>query len=83
MSLSPRLLIREIAAWNAWSTARDSVANAARSAIRMPCVLSIVPRRAIRRPFWSGGLFSLLRLRGSGWMGRTLFEELAHLEFGD
>lgn len=65
MSLSPRLLIREIAAWKAWSTARDSVAKAARSATRMPCVLSIVPRRAILRPFWSGGVvFLVFWLRG-------------------
>jgi hypothetical protein len=86
MSLSPRLLIREIAAWKAWSIARDSVANAARSATRMPSVLSIVPRRAILRPFWSGGegvFFLVFWLRGEGWMRRTLFEELPHLEFGD
>lgn len=84
MSLSPRLLIRVIAAWKAWRIARDSVAKAARSATRMPCVLSIVPRRAILRPFWSGGGFFLVFwLRGEGWMRRTLFEELVHLEFGD
>lgn len=84
MSLSPRLLIREIAAWKAWRISRDSVANTARSAIKMPCVLSIVPRRAILRPFWSGGGFFLaFWLRGEGWMRRTLFEELGHLEFAD
>lgn len=83
MSLSPKLLIREIAEWKAWSTARDSVAKAARSAVKMPCVLSIVPRRAIRRPFWSRGAFFSLLVAGVEWMSRTLFEELAHLEFGD
>lgn len=76
--------MREIAAWKAWSIARDSVAKAARSATRMPWVLSIVPRRAILRPFWSGGVFFLVFwLRGEGSMRRTLFEELVHLEFGD
>lgn len=81
MSLSPRLLIRAIAAWKAFRTARDSVANAARSAIKMPCWLSIVPRRAIRRPFWSA-VFSLDLLAGLNGVD-TLFEELLNFKLRD
>lgn len=60
MSLSPRLFTRVIAAWKAWRTWRDSVAKAARSAIRMPCLCWMVPSIAMRRPFWSVGYYQLV-----------------------
>lgn len=71
MSLSPRLFTRAIAAWKALRISRDSVANAARSAIRMPCFSSIDPSSAIRRPFWSifCGLISRWIIELWNWHG--------------
>ena len=44
--------------WNAFRTSRDSVANAARSAMRMPCLPSMAPSSEMRRSLWSWHCFS-------------------------
>ncbi len=52
MSFAPKLATLAMALWTA-VIATGSVGNAARSAVRRAGEPSIVPRRDIRRPFWS------------------------------
>jgi hypothetical protein len=66
MSFAPRLATLAIALWNAM-IAVGSVEKAALSAVSRAGEPSTVPRRDIRRPFWSGELevlvMSLVRAR--------------------
>lgn len=68
MSLAPRLATLAIAVWNAVMAA-GSVEKAALSAVSRAGESSTVPRRDIRRPFWSGELevlvMSLVSVKGA------------------
>lgn len=68
------------------------MAKAARSAIRIPCVPSIVPSIAMRRPFWSNVSVSMVLFQsavqsseriGNGGGDLTLFEELGDFKLRD
>lgn len=82
MSLSPRLLTFVMAAWKALMTGRDSVEKAVRSAVKIPCLSSIFPRRVIRRPCWSVDGCELPDCGGLV-CGPTLLQQLVDLEFGN
>ena len=81
MSFSPMLFIWVRVEWKARRVGR-SEGKAARSAVRRAGREWIVPRRVMRRPFWSGR-GRLVECRGKGKGGRTLVQKAVELELLD